>query len=420
GNTFTPRANHQVAFVQTGPNEQQVWFSVDVAFDVTPNPFGPWYNRRYRADANSPWYWQYSQSIPISGGGGFVDQVLYSPTPKYSSTPGATLYKYVMYGISQPTACNGPNGGYVTVSFSNDGYCWTSGVPMWSETGVTIPCASELGGGLVSMEAIGAIDSGTGYVYFMGMEGDNTVLINEYNMSHNFVSWGYTLTNSMGRMVFGPPVRGADPNEKNMSDLGLFNPRAFDDGRGGDRYRSYAYFFNMAMAWDAANGDLYISRGYPYPYDRCNTCNDPKVPTPQQNYESKVWNSYAYTYQSVSGCGGQAALYPNRYQVYKMHLGSLSNFSLVHTGTWTLLADRGNSLGYESAFTFSSTPLVAGQSNEGRDGGAASFMVDGAGTLVRENGSAFVFSGNTLRENLSVGRPCQTTGLERVTLRTIP
>jgi hypothetical protein len=424
GGSFYARPNHQVAYVQTGPNEQQVWFSIDVAFSGTPSwSDNPRYNRRYRADASSPWYWQYNQSLPIAGPIGFVDSVLYSPTAKYSADPGGPLYKYVMYNVNQPAACDGPIGGYVMVSFSNDGYCWTAAVPLRRAGGPSSTCAPALGANLVPMEAVGAIDSGN-YVYFMGMEGDNSILIHDYNMNHSYVSWGYTLPSSMSHLVLGPPGRSVDPSEKNMSDAGLFNPKApYDDPSprpSPDRFRSYAYFFNMAIAWDAASGDLYIARGYPYPYDRCNTCSDPRIPTVQQNWETFVWNPWAGANQSVSGCGGQAALYPNRYQIYKMHLGDLSNFSLVHTGTWTLLADRGNSFGYESTFTNASTSLVAGQSDEGRDAGAASFLVDGMGQLVRTNGNAYVFAANTLRENLSVGRPCKTTGNERVVLRAIP
>jgi hypothetical protein len=418
GATFHARPNHQLAFVQTGQNEQKVWFSIDIGL-IGVSRGSSYYNRRYRASESSPWYWQYSQSQPFSDPNnpiGFVNQVLYSATPKYTASPGGTLYKYVMYTINQPAACNGPVGGYAMVSFSNDGTCWTTATPLRRAGGPSSTCAPELGADLVPVEALGAIDSGS-QIYLMGIEGDNSILINWYNMDHNYVSWGTSSPAGAGTVTI--------PADRDMSDAGLFNPKApYEDpfGRIPDRFRSYAYFFNMAITWDAAYGDLYVTRGYPYPYDRGNIypVSDQKVPTEYQDQENTLWNYDFGAYQSVSGCGGTAALYPNRYQIYKMHLGTLSNFSLVHTGTWTLVADRGNSVGYETKFTYASTPLVAGQTNDARDSGAASFLVDGAGQLVRNGGIGYVFAANTLRENLSVGRPCKTTGNERVVLRSIP
>ena len=298
---------------------------------------------------------------------------------------------------------------------------------MWRNGGPSSTCAPELGSNLVPVEALGAIDSGS-TIYLMGMEGDNGLLNNIWEMSNNHVAWGTSYPWDAETVMIT-----TDPS---MSGSGLFSPHAFpeNDMAWPERYRSYLYFFNMAIAWDNVNGDLYVTRGYPYPYDRCAAqggaqCNpfgnnglQIKVPTYTQDWGSTVWNPYFYSNQSVSDCGGSLALYPNRYQIYKMHLGDLSNFSQVHTGTWSLLADRGNNLGYESYFTsypYQSTPLVAGQSSGTRDAGAASFMVDNAGQLVRTNGVGYVFAGSTLREHLSVG-PCQTTGNERIVMDPIP
>jgi hypothetical protein len=420
GNMFYAPPNHNLAFVQTGANEQQVWFSVDVGFRDQPPPGRGWnyYNRRYRADASSPWYWQYSLSPAIADTGGFVNQVLYSATPKYSAYPGGPLYKYVMFVCNQPWSCNGPTGGVGMVTLSNDGVCWTTPVLMQRAGGPSVACAPQLGSNLVPLEACGAVDGGN-TIYFAYMDGDNTTLIHDFNMDHNFAHWGTISSNSVVNLT-----AGADTD---LSDAGLFNPHApFDDGRWPNRFRSYAYFFNIAMSWDAANGDLFVTRGYPYPYDRCNTCSDPKIPTelqdpdPDGNPPTYLWNWYYGANQYVAGNGGQAGLYPNRYQIYKMHLGSLANFTQVHSGTWTLLADRGYGAGYESRFTYTLTPLVAGQADSGRDSGAASFLVDGAGQLVRTNGVGYVFPGHTLREKLTNARPSQTTGLERVVLTAIP
>ncbi len=38
--------------------------------------------------------------------------------------------------------------------------------------------------------------------------------------------------------------------------------------------------------------------------------------------------------------GRGAGPFPNRVQLYKMYLGSLSNFGAVSTGTWTLVKDN--------------------------------------------------------------------------------
>ncbi|HKO54548.1 MAG TPA: hypothetical protein VJ276_01650 [Thermoanaerobaculia bacterium] len=415
GNFFNAPPNHLMAFVQTGPNEQMVWFTVCVAFRTQPVRFFNHFNRRYRADANSPWYWQYSTSPAFSdpnGLPGFITQVLYSPTPKYSQYPGGPLYKYVMFFCDQPWACNGPTAGYGMVSLSNDGICWTPEAPMRRAGGPSSTCAPQFGNNLVPLEASGAIDGGN-TIYFVYMEGDNTTLIHDYNMNHNYGHWGTINPTSVVDLTIG--------GDTDLSDAGLFNPHApLNDGSIPDRFRSYAYLMNLAVAWDAASGDLYLTRAYPYPYDRCNTCRDPQVPSELQDEPTVLYNNYYGADQYVADCGGQAALYPNRYQIYRMHLGALSSFPLVHTGTWTLLADRGWGAGYESRFTYTPTALVAGQTNAGRDSGAASFLVDGAGQLVRSNGIGYVFPGPTLHELLSNGRPCHTTGFERVVLTAIP
>src|SRR6476469_102195 len=58
---FLGQANHVMAYVQTGPNEQKVWFSIN----NTPQYPNCYYNRRYRADGSSPWYWEFAQSPSV-------------------------------------------------------------------------------------------------------------------------------------------------------------------------------------------------------------------------------------------------------------------------------------------------------------------------------------------------------------------
>lgn len=430
GQPFHPRPNHQTAFVQTGPNEQKVWFSLDVHFEHYDSA-SIYYNRRYRADASSPWYWQYSQSIPVTNPVpqvGFVNAVLYSPTPRYSRRNVYTeKYKYVMYTVNQPSSCNGPTGGYAMVSYSNDGICWPVTVPMHHAGGPGSDCAPELGTELVPTEAFGAIDSGL-TIYLMGVEGNNTLLAQYNEMDQTHTAWGYSDPASSDVLWTTPDV--------DVTGTGVFTPHSLPETAPmfPNRFVPYMYFFNMSIAWDAASGDLYVTRGYPHPYDRATTpeminagYGYTQVPASSQQYSAvNVWNAYVGAYQSVSDCGATPtfglALYPNRYQIYKMHLGSLDNFSHVHSGYWTLLADRGNSVGYTASVAYtnwSNAPLVTGQSAGNRDAGAASFIRDSSGQLVRTGGTAYVLSGSTVREHLSVG-PCETTGNERLLLEAVP
>jgi len=409
------KPNHQLAYVQTGPNEQKVWFSIDLGYEFTGPQWGVAYNRRYRADANSPWYWEFSTSKAVTSFSAFVNAVLYSPTAKYYDQNG-TPHKYIMFLVNQPSACNGVVAGFAMISFSDNGTCWSPMTPMNHTGGPSAACAPELGDNLVQTEAFGAIDAGD-TIYLAGVEGDVSLLIQPYNMWSPMVTWGtvsrfapyalqisgyYTATSSGVFNPVDPTLQANYPSDPN-------------------RYRPYAYFFNMGLAWDEANGDLYISRGYPYPYDRrndlYNCCN---VPSWRQLGDTFMYNYAAGFYQKVGGCGSYApALYPNRYQVYKMHFGTLSNFQQVYFGSWTLLADSGNSAGYESNYTLASTPLVMGQTNGGRDAGAASFLVDNTGRLVRNNGTGTVFAASTLMEKLSIG-PCRETGNERIVANSIP
>jgi len=411
------RPNHQVAFVQTGPNEQKVWFTFDVHLIVpagTPTPTAAYYNRRYRANESSPWYWEYQYSPRITNITGFIDSVLYSATPKYRG-PGGVKYNYVMYTVNQPAACSGIQFGFAMVAFSNNGTSWTYSQPIHTEGGPSAPCAPELGDGLVQTEAFGAIDAG-GILYLMGVEGDIGILSQPINMNSPFVSWGYSYADDPTQLI-------QDPNSNTMSGAGIFNPALPGAPTSPtNRFRTYAYFFNMGIAWDAANGDLYVSRGYPYPFDRRADLGA-TIPSPAQTANDiRLFNTYWGWDQRVERCAPSPEIYPNRYQVYKLHLGTLTNFPLVNTGTWTLVMDRGNYAGYTQnvvAPLGSNAVLASGQTAGSRDAGATSFLRDGKGFLVRTNGTAYVFGGSTLHQSLSVG-PCRTTGLERIVAEPIP
>lgn len=413
GNMVRLGPNHQVAYVQTGPNEQKVWFAVDNAVRSQQDqqgPGGPYYNRRYRANESSPWFWEFANSQLVSGTRGFPDSVLYSPTPRYKDQWGLT-WSYIMYSVDQPTLCNGNQLGFATVQYSSDGVHWYDVTPLRHPGGPSADCAPDLGSDLVQVEALDAVDDGQGTIWLIGQDGDVALLANELNMDQTHAAWGTSSYTNTTQVTINQWVC-------DISNAGVFSPTLPNTYF--SRFKTYAYFMNMGMAWDAANGDLYWSRGYPYPYDRQSQYGQ-TVPSPEYVLARDGWNMYWWRSQLVEGCAGGIAVYPNRHQIYKMHLGTLSNFSLVHTGTWTLVADRGNYAGYQQSAVqpYGPSPLASGQTSGSRDAGAASFLRDASGNLVRTNGSGYVFGASTLMETLSVG-PCRVTGNERIVAETIP
>jgi hypothetical protein len=401
-------ANHRIAVAQINENEQRVYYAVD----HTLGSGYIYYNRRYRANSSSPWYWQYSQSVFTSGLTyiGMPSSVLYSPTPKYGA--GYPLYKYAMYGINQPWECNGPMAGVVMVAFSNDGVCWTAPVPVQGSHGNMDECAPQFFGAEMG-EMLAAFDTGS-YVAVIVMSGDNVNLATtvDMNTSGAYLLWSpYSGMGALANYVY--------PGTSEVSSNGLFRPLAAPNMCFNDRYRSYGYLENLDAAYDPVTGYLYMSRGYPYPFDRgwvtgtaCPDTPGPLSPSCGQT------NELFYNGANIEGCAASPASYPNRLQVYRMYIGPLSNLAAITTGTWTLITDVGNSAGY-TLNSCTSHPLVAGQTNAGRDWAAATFLRDGAGNVVVENGNVTYFAGDTFRMTKSIG-PCRTTGAERLTARTTP
>jgi hypothetical protein len=423
--------NHVIAFLQTGANEQKVWFSVDIGFSNSL-PLPVYYNRRYRADSSSPWYWEFSYSKAVTSYATFVTSVLYSSTAKYVD-PTHTAHKYVMYSIWQPPACftqtdpTQNSFGILMSAFSDNGTCWSQMYQVTRNGGATVACMPSLGDNLIEAESVSAIDGGD-TIYFVWMEGNLNTILNG-NLDQPYVQWG-TISPSAATAVTASTTStptaclwSAFFQQYFASSCGLFNPVVHPTSDPDpDRFRVYAYAFNLSTAWDAANGDLYLTRGYPYPYDRhAVQTGSPGIPASYQQVETVSYNMYYGDDENVSGCGGGAvAGLPNRNQTYKMHIGTLSNFSQIHTGTWTLVLDNGNSRGYETDFGTGGVgyALVSGQSSGTRDAGAASFLRDSAGFLVR-SGTATIFTGSTAHESLSQG-PCVNTGNERNVAVTIP
>lgn len=415
GTTATGRANHRIAFAQIGPNEQRVYFAVDSStIGVTG---GVYYNRRYRADANSPWYWQFTHSPLLcpTFQFGFPGVVLYSPTAKFGLGNSDPLRKFVLMGVNQPAACDGISGagGFLTVSFSDDGITWTTPyIVQNTASQQTFPCDPDAGVP-VTAELVTAFDLGYNSVIgVITMSGDNAYLAGGPWDTPQAYLW----TMPAAYMQIAQPW-GYGQTPTQLSGYGIFMPYGTGSGCYPMRTQSYAYLFNIDAAYDAAAGDIYITRGYPYPFDRdwqgfsCLWV-APATPGPTQRVDT-VYNG---TY--IEGCGASPATLPNRVQMYKMHIGALSNISAILTGTWTLVGDWGGSVGYENIFYGGNQPLNAGQTNIGHDWGALQLLRDGAGNMLFNGNQYTVLGGDTVKKSKAVG-PCRITGLERITAMTL-
>lgn len=424
------RANHTISFIQTGPNEQKVWFFTD---NASLDHEHVYYNRRYRADSSSPWYWQYSVSPAVLSYGAAADAVLYSPTPRYVDTRTSTAYKYVMYQIIQPPDCDPPSPnasmGYLYVGYSNDGICWTAKQLASDLAGPTAPCIGAFN--TVPSEAVTAFDDGSGDVKLIIMKGDIEFLADADHMYDTHAVIAYAPPTSPSSIYFYES--SGVSNTGIYSPTGLYPPCCFDPDHSSysDRFTSYSYLMNTHAAYDPSTGDLYMGRAYAYPFDRgAKSAGDPLqgdgwVPQYWQGAEGYLFDSSLGRSVQVSGCHQGKLVLPNRIQLYRMHIGPLSNFAAVGNTSypWILLTDLGNASGYSytnSVSSGSTTPLTYWQTNAGRDYAAVSFLRDGQGNLVRKaDGTATYFAGDTFELSKSSG-PCQVTGLERETIFQVP
>jgi hypothetical protein len=407
------RANHNMSFMQTGPNEQKVWFFTD---NTSVDHEHVYYNRRYRANSSSPWYWEFSASPAV--GTAFGD-VLYSASPRYKDTRTNTLYSYVMYQVVQPIECNTESAGYLQVVFSNDGICWTT--PQWV-TRLGGPMSTCLGmSNTVPVEWITAFDDGTD-IKLIGVEGSIAYLLDYQHMDDTAVI-GYSPATSPSNLYL---YESSAVVNTGVSSPYTLVPSWYYSYT--NRFQPYNYFMNVQAAFDPSTGDLYLGRAYPYPFDRGPASDMDReselVPEGGQAAAVMMYDSATGRTVQVGGCNYAPATLPNRIQLYKMHIGSMSNFgALASSGSsWALLADLGNASGYSNIVSgtyVSTTPLTYTQTNAGRDYGSATFIRDGHGNLVRESGVASYFGGDTFELSKSNG-PCRVTGLERETLLTVP
>jgi hypothetical protein len=417
GGTAKARVNHNFAYVEITPNDQRVWFSVDTGTDLHRT----YYNRRTRNSASAPWKWQYSYSPAVieypSPSTVNVTSVLYSDTPKYFDTVTGTAYKFLMYQNYQPGSCNGVVAGFLYHSYSNDGICWTTPRQVVRSGGPSFPCLPGHANTL-PIEQAAALDGGN-TLYLVGVEGDINQLAPPVTQldTDNFTPRRYNLMNRTQTAL-----AWASPNDPGtitlfpspeLSANGMFIPNVGPNNSTNDqRYKGYAYFMNLHIAYDAANGDLYMGRGYPYPYDRGSAETAGWIDPPAANNTPLD--------SQLATCADSPYTFPNRIQIYRMHIGALGNIGQITSGTWTLVTDQGGAAGYgfDSPFA-SSTALIPGQTNAGRDYGAVSFLRDRGGNLVRTNGVASYFPADTFATSKAVG-PCLTTGTERIFLHTLP
>ena len=417
------RANGDVTMVEIDANQQQFWFGPDASVGSGYI----YYNRRYRANTSSPWYWQYSQSIPIIGignGSAAPQAILYSATPKYRDTYHYTqpypLYKYVAYTVDQPRSCNGSVAGILKVSFSNNGVCWTEMQPVHHPGGPTFACDPSIDEA-VAVESVAAFDDGT-KVYIMGIEGDISILAQRAQMDSTQVYVGWFSYTNLGTLTLFDPDYAATSN-------GIVSPPGL---AGSQRYKPYNYLMNVDATYDPATGYVYVSRAYPYPFDRGALESEyPYYTTPcvWQAEVVQMWDSVYQEYSSVQGAGAAPATLPNRIQIYKMYIGPLSNLPSIAypTAQWTLVRDLGGAVGYSNSFltltcpTTNTTPLSdVRQLNAGRDYAYANFIRTANGNAVNYgDGVLHILAGDSVMLTKGSGY-ARITGLERETLITVP
>lgn len=421
GNSVNPRANFMLSYMDVSPFDQRVWFTI--SGDQTPASV--YYNHRTRASIGSPWYWSYSYSYPVlnihqndqPGPPSFaLGTVLRSSTGSFRDPTTGIFYEYLMYGIYQNSNCNGVSAGFLSIGFSHDGTSWVGPYQAVRVGGPSFPCwPTHIN--TVPIEAVSAVFDGSFTVYLMGLEGNGALLVNRTNMDRTLTIVGWTDVNSLGLVqVF--------PGASEVSPLGVVKHDVFPGYGYGNRFTSYAYFINMQMAWDEASGYLYVSRAYPYGFDRGSTGEAPSgfvIPHSSVVYNTVLYNPFLQRNQRVDGCDASPAAGPTRVQVYKMYLGTLSNFGGTTTGTWSLVTDAGTHRGYKMPLSPTDTQqtthpgMLSGMADVGRDLGSGSFVTDGYGNLKRYGALSYWLGGSDIRHARTIGpATCRLTGDERV------
>jgi hypothetical protein len=166
-------------------------------------------------------------------------------------------------------------------------------------------------------------------------------------------------------------------------------------------------------------------RGYPYPFARYWDEFGENTPAYSQTVKTELVGPHGPS--PVVECAPAPATFPNRIQIYRMNIGSLDFITNITNPnlSWTRVLDSGGPLGY--AFNSwpggppqsSQTPLVAGQTNDGRDWASVSFLRDRSGNLIRSGNTGYFFAGDNFKLSKGSNAPCRITGTETNTLRTL-
>ena len=428
--SLTPvRPSQNIAYVEINPNDQRVWFGVDT------NPGLHWifYNRRVRANETSPWQWEYAYSPLVitlpAPASTLASTVLYSDTPRYRDSLTNTYYKFLMYIIYQPRSCDGVVGGILFYAFSDDGICWTTPRAATQSGGPTLSCSGITNA--VPILQAAALDRGTNLtntIAVVTVEGDGGALIPPCEsgtqcpradaMSRTQTYLWHASRSNPGTMVL----------DGELTSRGVFTPRGGPVIPGDtwpDRYDPYEYFVNLQIAYDPQSGNFYIGRGYPYPYARYANLFGHNTPTFSQTVKTELVGPYGPS--PVVECPEFPFTLPNRIQIYRMNIGSLDFITNIINPSlsWTKVLDSGGPFGYAfnswpgGPVQSAQTPLVPGQTNDGRDWAAVSFLRDRSGNLVRSGNTGYFFAGDTFKLSKGSNAPCRITGTETNTLRTM-
>ena len=420
------RANFMLRYMDVSPTSQRVWFSLS----AVGHPARVYYNQRRRVDTSSPWYWDYTYSpalleitennspdnrVPPSIAFGTV---LYSASGFVNVSTGLP-YNYIMYLIYQPTQCNGVVAGYLVVAFSSDGISWTSPYQVERISGPSFPCWAGHTQTVPVESASGVFDPTSATIYLMGLEGDASLLSVVANMNRTLTNIGTSAATNPGLVTLNSPTE--------IAAGGIYTPNAYGP-YASSQYTPYAYFVNLQMAWDAVHGDLYVSRAYPYGFDRQENANYSAIPLHSAVYNRSALNPEDDRTVLVDGCASGLATYPTRVQINKIHLGTLANFGALTYTPWTLVLDYGNSNGYAmyanpttlSGSTTAPLYSYAGQTSVNRDLGSGSFIADPSGALAFYGTTTYWLGGDDRTQQRTNGAgTCRVTGLERITQYTL-
>lgn len=344
-------------------------------------------NIYYNTYDDSGTAWEDSTSlkaITMAGYSLVLGDVLYNANPIYYSPDTNIYYKWLMYFLARPTACDGVvDGGFIMAAFSTDGKVWTtpSRVGLHTDAGAMTewPC-------FAGNPAIAA--SGVGAFFFQGKV---TLVYSQGDVSHLMLTQNsqQSHTWAVQALPTSPAVLGASGFVP-ISMEGLFSPNL-------PNLMLPAFFKNLSITYDNTTGFMYISRSYSFPFDLAGT-----VPCGQTGCETGIFAA------------------PTRVQVYKIYVGNPVNLELLASGQLMKLQDWGAAIGYpiESGGACVSRNIVAGQVSNTDDFDNLSFGRDTDGTL---HSDLRVYLGNLVdNERTDTADNCTETANDKQYYDTLP